>query len=273
MTDPVFLFIIPLTPFDKLTEERKLLQTVCFDLLISQTYKHWKALLIGEYIPKMIYDENHFIQINYNGTKEQKLKIACDYIENNSIHSDYIIRLDDDDFINPYILSEIKNLEFDVYVDSYHHFLCYFRKKYTRQFRPWFPNTFIIRKKIALIKKDDISIHELFKENQTYLIENEHQNIHHYFIRNKRKIIFNRKSYPLYLRTINLHSISASYSHDFQEYMNTFGIWIDLLNDDVFEIFKRRLKVKHKNLYTELMDYFHYLIFRIQLHGYLKLFS
>lgn len=274
MTAPVFLFIIPLTPLDRLTEERKLLQTTCFNLLIKQTYKHWKALLIGEYTPEIISDQNYFIQINYNGTKEQKLKIACDFIVNNSIDTDYVIRLDDDDFINPYILSEIKNLQFDVFVDSYHHFLCYFRKKYTRQFRPWFPNTFIIRKKIALIKKEHVSVHELFNDDQRYLIENDHQNIHHYFTKNKKKIIINRKNYPLYLRTINLSSITASYSKDFNDYMNTFGIWIDLPNDvDAFEIFKRKLQVKQKNLHTKIMEYFHYLLFRKKLQGLMNMLS
>jgi hypothetical protein len=273
MNAPFFLFIIPLTPFDKLPEERKLLQKICFELLKKQTYKHWKALLIGEYIPENMDDENHFIHLNFNGTKELKLKVACEYIENNSIHTDYIIRLDDDDFINPFILSEIKNLDFDVFVDSYHHFLCYFRKKYTRQFRPWFPNTFIIRKKIALLKKEDLSVYELFENNQKYLIENEHHKIHHYFMIYKKKIKFNPMNYPVYLRTINLSSISASYSNDFQDYMNSFGIWNDLLDEDVTEIFKRKLKVKYKNFYTKLMDYLHYLIFRTKLQGYLELFS
>ena len=111
-----FLFIVPLTPDHILNDERLHLRKLCFDALVNQTYCNWRALLIGE-SSNYSHIDSRFIKINFEGKKEKKLQVATAHILNQKIDSDYLIRLDDDDIINPTILEELKTANFDIYSD------------------------------------------------------------------------------------------------------------------------------------------------------------
>ena len=116
-----FLFIIPLTPDEYLTPNRKKLRTLCFTALKQQTYHNWDALLIGN--SKIEIEDERFIVLQKGGLKEEKLQFATSYIRNSNFMWNYIIRLDDDDIFNPNILERIHSLEFDILVRLGHCFL------------------------------------------------------------------------------------------------------------------------------------------------------
>ena len=211
-----FIFIIPLTPNCYLNETREALQSICLNVLLKQSYTNWTALLVGKNA-KYKNDDSRFIYIEEDGQKFEKLKIASDYIVQNSLKGDFIIRLDDDDVFNPNILSEIVNIDFDMYVDLYQSFWHYETGKTSKKVWNWFANTCIHKREIALLeleRKDGSKVH---------LIETDHSKLHKYYI--GKKVIFANKSNPIYLRSISDTSITANNSKSHFKYLKSFGNW------------------------------------------------
>lgn len=218
-----FLFIIPLTPKKYLTSQRAILKNLCFQTLLSQSYDNWKALVIGDgdELPK----SHRFIPLEKNGTKEEKLQIACEYIKDNLLNFDYLIRLDDDDVFNPAILVHLSNITFDIYTDKYHSFWNPISGLIAQKIRYWFPNTCIIKREHALknFGENPKGSYRSFKPNST-LIANEHHEFHLYF-NTKHTILFSKKNNPVYIRTLNQDSITYINSDNHNNYMNRNGIW------------------------------------------------
>jgi len=248
-----FLFIIPLTPKDILTEERIMLQNLCFGALLKQNYKYWKVLIIGDYIPDTIKNTSYYYWLNSEGTKGEKIPLAVDYIIANSLNYDYLIRLDDDDIFNPYKLNELKYTDFDIYVDKQQ----FFWNSQTRQIASrtwyWFPNTTIQKTKHALSTWNNI--YEK-KVGQSYVIDTAHGFIHIFY--KQKRIIFSKPKSPLYLRSISSSSSTFKDSIKKEKYINSFGNWYNnnlkdflFLGDSYFCIQQSQIK-KIKNMIYEI---------------------
>lgn len=219
-----FLFIIPLTPNVLAGSVRAELQKKCFELLRIQNYSNWRALVIGDQPPEVIKDEPRFIHLKTEGKKEEKLKQATEFIKTSGITSDYIIRLDDDDFFNPTILKQVATLEFDIYTDKYHTFFEYESQAISQQIRPWFPNTCIHKFSHAMNSLENTSGVKFMEcAPKTLLIENDHSKIHWYY--RYKKIVYAGRENPVYLRVLNKESITAKSGLDYHIYLKQFGIW------------------------------------------------
>lgn len=218
-----FLYIIPKTPANLQNDIRKKLWHLCVTSLINQTYTNWTALIIGENALENISD-NRFISVDYEGRKEEKLQKATEYIITNNIPGDYIIRLDDDDIINPNILAKVATLNFDLYVDKYQWFWHYESGKVSNKVWGWFPNTCIHKREHALVPWGDYA-HGTFKQfkEQSLLIENDHSKLHPYY-KNKNVQLAN-KNHPTHIRTITNTSITAKNATTYNSYLKSFGVW------------------------------------------------
>lgn len=135
-----FLFITPLTPKRLLTPLRILLFEQFLSALHNQTYKNWEALLIGK--EDKLDGNIKYVSLKAE-SKEIKLIFAKEYILNLKDKPDYIIRIDDDDLINPFILDRVSKSDFDCFADSYHSFYDLTSGMISLQKRDWFANTVI----------------------------------------------------------------------------------------------------------------------------------
>lgn len=219
-----FLFIIPLTPQQFLNPIRETIQKKCFQLLLLQDYANWEALVIGEKLPQIIDNNNKFIHIMYEGIKEEKLQIAVKHIFENNVKTDYIIRLDDDDFFNPKILSKISTMDFDLYTDKYHTFIEYEAQMTAQQIRPWFPNTCVHKYEHAMAIYGILARPNIKKINEDVrLIANDHSKLHPYY--KGKNIIYANRNNPVYLRVLNRESITAKGGMNYGTYLKQFGYW------------------------------------------------
>jgi hypothetical protein len=218
-----FLFIIPLTPVSKLTSLRKELRNLCITSLNAQDYSNWKALLIGIDVP--VDNNEKFIYLNYEGHKEEKLQIASQYILDNNMKFDYIIRLDDDDIFNPGLLKKLQNTDADVFVDRYHTFWNVGSGQVAQKVMYWFPNTCIHRSTHALKEFGNFPPGEYKRfRNRSRLIEVEHNDFHLYY--NQKHVIgFAEPGDPVYLRVLNPDSITSSQSDNYEAYLDRYGYW------------------------------------------------
>jgi len=202
-----FLFIVPLTPRDILTEERAILQNLCFSTLLKQTYKYWKVLIVGDYIPDIMKNTSCYYWLDDEGTKEEKIPLAVDYIIANSLDYDYLIRLDDDDIFNPYILNKLKYSDFDIYVDKQQFFWNSKTKQIASRTWYWFPNTTIQKKKYALSTWNNIYEQ---KDSPSHVIDTAHGFIHMFY--KDKYALFSKSKSPIYLRSISETSVTFSKS-------------------------------------------------------------
>ncbi|MES2567384.1 MAG: glycosyltransferase family 2 protein [Bacteroidota bacterium] len=219
-----YLFIIPLTPQFFLNFNRAEIQRKSFELLLAQSYSNWQAIIIGDELPLILIDNKKFIHVKYEGIKEEKLQVATKYILENKVKADYIIRLDDDDFFNPFILKEIANKDFDIYTDKFHTFFEFGNQVFSRQIRLWFPNTCIHKFEHAMAVFGTLANPNIKKINtQVRLIENDHSKLHPYY--KGKKIMYSNRNNPVYVRVLNRESITAKNSLNYDIYLKQFGYW------------------------------------------------
>ncbi len=218
-----FIYIIPKTPANFQNEIRKKLWHLCISSLIKQTDNNWTALIIGKDAIIDIND-NRFIEVDYEGPKEEKLQKATEHIITNNIHGDYIIRLDDDDIINPTILEKVSTLDFDLYVDKHQWFWHYESGKISNRVWHWFPNTCIHKRKHALTQWGNYAKGDFNKyKDQALLIENDHSQLHPFY--KDKNVLFANKRNPVYVRTITSSSITAKNALNELDYLKRFGRW------------------------------------------------
>ncbi|MFW5983005.1 MAG: hypothetical protein ACOCQ4_00775 [bacterium] len=223
VNNPTYIFIIPRTPFSQRNSFREKLWSTCLKSLYNQTYQHWKALLIGHNI-EIPNNNDQFTNIQFEGTKEEKLQKATEYIIQNNIPGEYIIRLDDDDIINPTILEKASKLIFDLYVDKHQWFWHYESGKISQRVWNWLPNTCIHKRDHALTEWGNFANGNFKRfKKQALLIENDHSQLHPYY--KDKKIVFTEKTHPVYLRTITSSSITAQNAQDHEVYLKRFGLW------------------------------------------------
>jgi len=270
-----FLFIVPLTPITLLNDNRKVIQDLCFKTLLLQNYPNWQALLIGNELPLIANNNHKFTHIKYEGIKEEKLQIATKFILENKLQADYIIRLDDDDFFNPFILEEIANMNFDIYTDKFHTFFEYETQAFSQQIRLWFPNTCIHKFEHAMAIFGSLANPNIKKiSEQIRLIENDHSKIHSYY--NKKKIVYASRENPLYFRVLNRESITAKGSLKYDSYLRQFGYWKNKKNIKFESIYdstkKANLELRYsfkERVYRFLQQvsmnlFYNYLLFKNQ---------
>lgn len=243
-----FLFITPLTPKHLLTPLRTLLFEQYINALKNQTYDNWQALLIG--------DENKtdgnitYVSLKAE-SKEIKLIFAKEYILNLSTKPDYIIRIDDDDVINPHVLNLVSDVEFDCYADKYHAFYDLISGKISLQSRNWFANTVIHKYEHAMKEMGDDKIPLLQCDHSKDWLD----------FYSTKKIIYSAKNRPIYLRVLSpttvtsgIHGLKQSTAERYVLFKNN-AMKLVSVKDIDFEKYRNYLKGFGRWKYQKLNDF------------------
>jgi len=220
-----YLFLIPTTPNEILDDQRKALQELCFRqiLKLKSSAKVW---LLGE----THFGNDFFETISISGSKEDKLFRAGQKLEAlDEYPARYLVRLDDDDLINPSVFDSLAKLNFDIAYDAFHWFYDLSSGMSSSQKRPWVPNTAIHKIDNALKPVQKLGGSHLASE-RNYLIACDHSQAWHLFYQG-RKIKLTDRNTPLYLRVLNNSSRTARQSaggeskNEYFRYLKTFGSW------------------------------------------------
>lgn len=217
-----YLFLIPLMPAEKLNAQRAALRQLCFNQLrrLKSTHRVW---LLGNGDDEI----SDFELIKLQGTsKKDKLWEAGKILKAGFVPAArYIVRLDDDDLINPELFDQIAKSDFDCYTDRYHQFYDLSSGKVSAQKRNWFPNTAIHKFEYALTQVPRLGGSEQAGESN-FLFACDHSKAWHPFYENEN-VKFTNKGNPLYLRVLNPGSITArDYQvNDYVDYLAEFGNW------------------------------------------------
>lgn len=217
MTKHSFIIITTYGPdADKPNSVRGKLHQLYLKGLAHINYDNFKVFLFGHKASSRL---DNIFYVKANGfTKEQKLREAKQYLLEKSVKADYILRLDDDDILNPEAFNMVNQNPCDVYVDKFHTFYDITSGKTAQQQRPWFPNTTILRY--------ELSFHYLFLDNALFF--NYQHSYWHYYIHDcNLKLRYAEKNNPLYLRILNKSSITSGQQADgeYQNYLKPFGAW------------------------------------------------
>lgn len=243
-----FLFLIPLMPAEFLDSQRKKLRELCFSQIrkLDSSYSVW---LLGDVTDESRLPE-HFETIPTKGrTKEDKLFEAGKILAADpNPNYRYLIRLDDDDLINPRVFDLCAAAEFDCAVDSRHWFYDLSSGMLSRQKREWFPNTVIHAFESALTMveaKGGAAV----AGKQNFLFACDHSLAWHPFYEN-RNLKRIESGNPLYIRVLNPGSITATANGskrkaDYLSYLTTFGHWkagfprdFEAVKNDLLEVWK-----------------------------------
>jgi len=219
-----YLFVIPLTPDSASNETRRELRRLCFQQLqkLKASKKVW---LLGAKTT----DIADFEAIHTSSrSKEDKLYEAGFLLEKNPKIARYLVRLDDDDLINPAVFDEMAGVAgFDCFADKLHWFYDLSSGRCSAQERPWIPNTAIHKMEHALQKVRALGGSNLADETN-FLFACDHSKAWHLYYTGKNVRYANIKN-PLYLRVLSPRSRSAGGSDDYQNtfpfYLPRFGVW------------------------------------------------
>ncbi len=221
-----YLFIVPLSPSHLLTEQRRQLQDLCFGQLekLQSTKKVW---LLGEGET----DRKDFEVLELGGkSKEDKLYHLGLFLEElDELPARYLVRLDDDDLINPPVFDALSKETFDIAFDEYHCFYDLSSGLTSIQKRSWIANTCVHKIDCALQMIPKSGGSDL-AEKENYLMACDHSQAWHPFYSERRKVI-SKKGSPLYVRVLNDESITAkagnseSSKENYYQYLTTFGHW------------------------------------------------
>lgn len=217
-----YLFLIPLMPIAKMNPQRSALRKLCFSQLrkLNCSYRVW---LLGD-IEK---NDTDFEIIKVKGvSKEDKLREAAKMLEASVVPpAKYLVRLDDDDLINPEVFDAFAKEDFDCCTDRYHSFYDLSSGKVSSQKRNWFPNTTILRYNHAM-QKVPVQGGTALTGKRNFLIACDHSRAWHLYFADK-KVKYTLKNKCLYLRILNPGSITArKNTHtEYGEYLSGFGTW------------------------------------------------
>lgn len=241
-----FLFVTPLTPSKLLTPLRSKLYLEFISSLNNQTYSNWQALLIGEEEKQ----EGNIVYAKVKAeSKEIKLIFAKEYILNMDVKPDYIIRIDDDDVINPQLLERLSKMDFDCYADKFHAFYDILSGKICQKEKSWLANT--------VVHKYEHSMAEIGEERLP-LLNCDHGKEWYSYYKN-RNLIFAPKNHPVYLRVLSpttvtsgIYNSAIAPVHDKYEEFKSKVVKLKKLTDIDFKVYSSYLKGfgkwKHKNM-------------------------
>ncbi len=219
-----FLFLIPLTPDSASNEIRRELRKRCFAQLerLQATKKVW---LLGDFET----DHPDFEVVSTRSiTKEDKLFEAGFMLEKRPDIARFLVRLDDDDMINPALFDAIARMDdFDAYTDRTHWFYDLSSAHCSAQERTWMPNTIIHRFDHA-IQKVKARGGSTLAGDTNFLFACDHSKSWHFYYTGKNVKVADPRN-PVYLRILSPKSRSAGGSDDFEKtfphYLMRFGTW------------------------------------------------
>lgn len=231
-----FLFITHLTPAAKRSALRHSLLNLYFTALEKQTYPNWKVLQIGEQEKR---SENFFeVGIDPSLNKEARRKQIAEAYDRVDVREyisevDYVIKLDDDDIISPFILEKLKDFTGDMYFDKLHTFYDVSSGQITAQNRIWLASTCVHKAKHAFAKMNPLGPENIYENSILYT---DHSKVWHQYYNNRNCSVADPK-HPVYLRVLSPTSITAGAKKfpldtvkdvDFDSYFNylhSFGDW------------------------------------------------
>jgi hypothetical protein len=220
-----YLFVIPLTPEHLLSNERRALKELCFKQ-IKKLRSSYKVYLLG----RSDYESENFEVFDFEvETKEDKLyDVGKLLIDRELNEAKYLVRLDDDDLINPTVFDELSAENFDIAFDEFHWFYDLTSGQTSAQKREWIANTAIISMHHALTRVDAVGgTARAGVEN--FLFACDHSRAWHLYFKDKNVRVLGKNA-PLYLRILNDQSISARNQSEtdfdkYVEYLAGFGDW------------------------------------------------
>ncbi len=204
---------------------RKALRTFCFSQL-SALQASAQVWLIGDIdrVPQ------GFENIRTEGrTKEDKLwEVGERLADMKSAPAKYLVRLDDDDLINPKVFDALAAQDFDCCTDREHWFYEVSTALTGNQYRPWFPNTCIHAFKHGMARVPAMG-GSAKAGDQNYLFACDHSKAWQAYYRDK-DVQYSIGGKPNYLRIINKNSITAQNAKEnsesaYQTYLHSFGSW------------------------------------------------
>ncbi len=241
-----YLFLIPLTPDKASSKMRKALRKLCFAQL-SKLKASKRVWLLSE----SAYDDPDFELVKTRGiSKEDKLFEAGFLLEQEKELPRYLVRLDDDDLINPAVFDRMAEApDFDCLHDPVHWFYDLSSGRCSAQKRPWIANTAIMRTEHALAKVPAMGGSKLASDTNFLFACDHSQAWHLYF--NGRDVRHSDENDPIYLRILSPRSVSSGGSDDFDLtfpfYLRRFGSW-----KSPFPFDKETLEPELRSLWIEM---------------------
>jgi N-acetyl sugar amidotransferase len=222
----MFVFVIPRMPVRLRNEFRESLWQCTKTSLLAQTSRNWKAIVLSDGKDKQ--DNDHFIYLEADDyAKVQKLRIGLEYLKAHpELNPEYLIRLDTDDWISPYILGDIEKSEVkcDVYYDKMQ--VCIdpvYRKISYNRYR-WIANTAIHKYEHALTR--------CAPEKEILFLQDHDYFWHTYY--SDKKVCETKPDRPVYYRVLTPYSITSTAGEFHQRidwekytrYLNSYGPWV-----------------------------------------------
>ncbi|MBS2212127.1 hypothetical protein KEM09_11975 [Carboxylicivirga mesophila] len=206
-----FVFIIPRTPKQFRTTVREKLWLNTIKSLNKQSYTNWLALVIDDFNKK----EGNIEFINSPAIKKgDKIQYALQLIAGWDVKPDYIIRLDDDDIIAPYVLEKLSNKSFDIATDRYHTYYELRSGLFCQGIKNWYPNTVAHKYEHAITIMPD----------GRPLLDQDHSVVWHNYYKNKNTLFLPKDS-PFYVRVLSPTSITSMENSKYNKYVLSFGYW------------------------------------------------
>jgi glycosyltransferase involved in cell wall biosynthesis len=238
-----YLFLIPCSPNASSGTLRADLQKLCFSQLgkLKCAVRVW---LLG----KPTHSVGHFETITCSGTsKEEKLKEAGDLLSREKNLPKYLVRLDDDDLINPAVFDKLAEEDFDIAYDPRHFFYDLASDRVSSQKRDWIANTAIHLTRHALTRVQGIGGAPA-ADGMNYLFACDHSAAWHPFYEGKRRV---NPEEPLYLRVLNPESITAKAEfseNNYIRYLSKFGNWKGELPEGMKELQNELIRIREDHL-------------------------
>lgn len=219
-----YLFLIPLNPESASNDMRRALRKVCLEQVSRITASKQVWLLGTDTSPVP-----GFEAIKTAGrSKEDKLFEAGFLLEKQAPSARYLVRLDDDDMVNPAVFDAAAAYpDFDCLYDNTHWFYDMSSGRCATQQRPWIPNTAIHAMEHAMKRVPAIGGSTL-AGNENFLFACDHSRAWHAYYTGMRTRTTDPNN-PLYLRILSPRSRSAGGSDEFEQtfpyYLQRFGTW------------------------------------------------
>lgn len=245
-----FLFLTHITPKSKRSILRQRLIDLYYHALEAQTCGDWTAVILGEEEGSRGRYEYFRLSDGMLGEKHAEVKaiFAGERFRQLSSETKYIIKLDDDDLISPFLLEKVAGMDVDLYYDEYHTFCDISSGTVTQQKRPWVASTCVHRKAHALAAWSGPGASEVGN-----LLYTDHSKSWHVYYDGKKKVAAPRQ-HPVYLRMLSPTSITSGAlggpvrsradvsMEKYLGYLRSFGYWTPAPTGD-FDSYKNMIRL------------------------------